>query len=59
MWFIFPQFEGLKKRNELVKAALNWIAGIDVHPVAALMAKANTLLALASELPRYFGGYLS
>jgi hypothetical protein len=27
--------------------------GIDVHPVAALMAKANILLALAAELPSY------
>jgi hypothetical protein len=41
------------KRNELIKTALDSITGIDVHPVAALMAKANILLALSAELPRY------
>src|SRR5579875_3865722 len=41
------------KGSSLIKAALDSVIGIDVHPVAALMAKANILLALASELPRY------
>jgi N-6 DNA Methylase len=41
------------KGNRLIKTALDWIVGIDVHPVAALMAKANILLALAGELPNY------
>jgi len=42
-----------KKGNDLVRTALDCVTGIDVHPVAALMAKANILLALANELPRY------
>jgi len=41
------------KGNELVKTALDSVIGVDVHPVAALMAKANILLALAGELPKY------
>ncbi|MGH9352851.1 MAG: N-6 DNA methylase [Terriglobia bacterium] len=41
------------KGNSLVKEALDSVTGIDVHPVAALMAKANILLALASEFPKY------
>ncbi|HEV2418899.1 MAG TPA: N-6 DNA methylase [Terriglobia bacterium] len=41
------------KGNSLVKAALDSVIGIDVHPVAALMAKANILLALADEFPKY------
>ncbi len=41
------------KGNTLVKTALESITGIDVHPVAALMAKANILLALSAELPKY------
>jgi type I restriction-modification system DNA methylase subunit len=44
--------EGMKG-NSLIKSALDSIMGIDVHPVAALMAKANILLALAAELPDY------
>ncbi len=39
--------------NELVTSAIESITGIDVHPVAALMARANILLALAAELPQY------
>jgi type I restriction-modification system DNA methylase subunit len=39
--------------NELVRTALDSVTGIDVHPVAALMAKANILLALSAELPKY------
>jgi hypothetical protein len=41
------------KGNELIRTALDSIIGIDVHPVAALMARANILLALAAELPDY------
>jgi hypothetical protein len=41
--------------NDLVRTALSSIIGIDVHPVAALMARANILLALAPELPNYPG----
>jgi len=41
------------KGGSLIKAALESVIGIDVHPVAALMAKANILLALANELPNY------
>jgi len=43
------------KGNKLVQEAVNSITGIDVHPVAALMAKANILLALAGELSGYSG----
>ncbi len=41
------------KGNDLVKTVLDSVTGIDVHPVAVLMAKANILLALAGELPKY------
>ncbi|OFV94127.1 MAG: hypothetical protein A3H28_17545 [Acidobacteria bacterium RIFCSPLOWO2_02_FULL_61_28] len=41
------------KRTKLVREALDSITGIDVHPVATLMAKANILLALSGELPGY------
>ncbi|MGA9392139.1 MAG: N-6 DNA methylase [Candidatus Sulfotelmatobacter sp.] len=41
------------KGNKLIRTALESIVGIDVHPVAALMARANILLALAAELPDY------
>jgi hypothetical protein len=44
--------QGLKG-EKLVKHALESIIGIDVHPVAVLMAKANILLALAKELSHY------
>ncbi|HEV2386797.1 MAG TPA: N-6 DNA methylase [Candidatus Acidoferrales bacterium] len=37
----------------LVRHALESVIGIDVHPVAVLMAKANILLALAKELSHY------
>jgi type I restriction-modification system DNA methylase subunit len=42
-----------KTGNNLIKTALTSITGIDVHPVAVLMAKANVLLALAKELPKF------
>jgi len=41
--------EGLKN-HKLVETALSSILGIDVHPLAVMMAKANILLGLASEL---------
>ena len=44
--------QGLKG-DKLVTHALKSVIGIDVHPVAVLMAKANILLALAKELSRY------
>lgn len=44
--------EGIKG-NKLIKTALESVIGIDIHPVAALMARANILLALARELPQY------
>src|SRR5208337_458542 len=55
--FLFSAIRRLRaegmKGNSLIKNALDSIMGIDVHPVAALMAKANILLALAAELPNY------
>jgi SAM-dependent methyltransferase len=47
--------QGLKG-DELVRHALESVVGVDVHPVAVLMAKANILLALAKELLRYPAG---
>ena len=44
--------QGLKG-DKLVTHALESVIGIDVHPVAVLMAKANILLALAKELSHY------
>ncbi len=44
--------QGLKD-DKLVQHALESVIGIDVHPVAVLMAKANILLALANELAHY------
>jgi SAM-dependent methyltransferase len=44
--------QGLKG-DRLVAHALESVIGIDVHPVAVLMAKANILLALAKELSHY------
>src|SRR5581483_11085799 len=41
------------KGDKLVDYALQSVIGIDVHPVAVLMAKANILLALAKELNHY------
>lgn len=45
---------GLKK-GELVEAVTRDIAGIDVHPVAVLMAKANILLAIGADARKYKG----
>ena len=39
--------------DRLVEYALESIIGLDVHPLAVLMSKANILLALAHELPDY------
>lgn len=44
--------QGLKG-DKLVTHSLESVIGIDVHPVAVLMAKANILLALANELAHY------
>ncbi len=44
--------QGLKG-DKLVMHSLDSVVGIDVHPVAVLMAKANILLALAKELVHY------
>jgi len=43
------------KGGKLVAAAVENVMGIDVHPVAVLMAKANILLALRNELRDYAG----
>ena len=55
--FLFCAVRRLRARGlkgaKLVREALESITGIDVHPVATLMAKANILLALAGELPEY------
>jgi hypothetical protein len=52
--FLFIAIAVLRRRGlsgkELVTHAMNSIIGLDVHPVAVLMAKANILLALAPEL---------
>ena len=57
--FIFAGVNALRaagmKGDELVRHALENIIGIDVHPVAVLMAKANLLLALRHELPGFSG----
>ena len=41
------------KGNKLVRKALESVIGIDVHPVATLMAKANIRLAMAEEVQQY------
>ena len=55
--FLFAAICALRKAglkgNKLVVAALENVIGIDVHPVAVLMAKANMLLALRHEIPRF------
>ena len=52
--FLFCAVRRLKRQGltgkELVRFAMNSLIGLDVHPVAVLMAKANILLGLASEL---------
>ena len=57
--FIFAGVNALRaagmKGDALVRHALENIIGIDVHPVAVLMAKANLLLALRHELPGFSG----
>ncbi len=57
--FIFAGVNALRaagmKGDSLVRHALENIIGIDVHPVAVLMAKANLLLALRHELPGFSG----
>jgi methylase of polypeptide subunit release factors len=39
----------------LVQVALESLIGIDVHPVAVLMTKANLLLSLREEIPSFYG----
>lgn len=55
--FLFAAVNALRKAglkgSKLVANALENVIGIDVHPVAVLMAKANLLLALRHELPGY------
>jgi hypothetical protein len=55
--FLFAAIHALRnaglKGNKLVANALENVIGIDVHPVAVLMAKANMLLALRRELPDF------
>jgi len=55
--FLFAAINALrkagKKGDKLVANALENVIGIDVHPVAVLMAKANMLLALRHELPEF------
>ena len=55
--FLFAAVNALRKAgvtgNKLVAQALDEIIGIDVHPVAVLMSKANLLLALRHELPSF------
>ena len=55
--FLFAAVHSLRKAghegSKLVEYALENVIGIDVHPVAVLMAKANMLLALRHELPAF------
>src|SRR5665213_1196501 len=57
--FLFAAVNALRKAgqkgNKLVANALENVIGIDVHPVAVLMAKANMLLALRHELSDFTG----
>src|SRR5439155_17469116 len=57
--FLFAAVNALRngglKGKKLVGAAIEQIIGIDVHPVAVLMSKANLLLALRHELPDFAG----
>ena len=59
--FIFAGVQCLRaaghKGKELVRYALEHIIGVDVHPVAVLMAKANLLLALLLALRRELCDY--
>ncbi len=52
--FLFSAINALRKGGltgkKLVEYVMNNIIGVDVHPVAVLMAKANVLLALAPEM---------
>jgi SAM-dependent methyltransferase len=55
--FLFAAIHSLRRAgregSDLVQYALEHVIGIDVHPVAVLMAKANMLLALRHELPSF------
>lgn len=60
--FLFAAVQRLRaagfKGAQLVKAVVESVVGIDVHPVAVLMAKANLLLALADDRAGY-GDFIS
>lgn len=51
--FLFAAVQRLRaaglKGGELVKATVESLVGVDVHPVAVLMSKANLLLSLAND----------
>ena len=55
--FLFAAVNALRnsglKGKKLVATAIEQIVGIDVHPVAVLMSKANLLLAMRHELPSF------
>jgi len=55
--FLFAAVQRLRANDhsgaELVSYALDKIIGIDVHPVAVLMAKANLLLSLRNEIKQF------
>ena len=57
--FLFAAVNALRnsgvKGKKLVAQAIEQIIGIDVHPVAVLMSKANLLLAMRHELPAFSG----
>ena len=58
--FLYAAAKRLRKRGEmkgsnLVRNVIENIIGIDVHPVAVLMAKANLLLSLHEEILKYPG----
>jgi hypothetical protein len=57
--FLFAAVRALRaagrKGDDLVAYALKNVVGIDVHPVAVLMSKANLLIALQHELQKFDG----
>lgn len=58
--FLYAAVKRIRKRAKirnanLVRSVIENIIGIDVHPVAVLMAKANLLMSLHEEIPKYAG----
>jgi len=55
--FLFKAIQRKRKAGlvgtELVDNVLNTITGLDVHPLAVMMSKANMLLALSNEIKEY------